>query len=340
MEGLISPGFEAVGEAFATDPRGGSALTVLRDGVPVVEVHEGWRDARRAVPWDADTLVNVYSVGKPVIAAAVLVLVAQGRIALDAPMADDWPSFQTPASVRQVLSHTAGLVTFPVPRPASAWSDWDLLCADLAAATPMWEPGTVAAEHALTYGHLLGELVRRVDGRSPAEAVAALGFDFGFALSDADIARCAELEYDAPDWPARMAGVPGSIRDLAVANPSGARDLTVVNSAQWRRASVPAVNLHATATSVARFYAALLDGTLPDLAVPAYTGPDRFIESDVTWGLGVQIEPDGEFGMGGLGGNAGWANPATGLSVAYVTRRLGDFAAVDRIEKALRHSPA
>jgi CubicO group peptidase (beta-lactamase class C family) len=231
-------------------------------------------------------------------------------------------------------------VTFPVPRPASAWSDWDLLCADLAAATPRWEPGTVAAEHALTYGHLLGELVRRADGRSPAEAVAALGFDFGFALSDADLARCADLEYDTPDWPSRMAGAPGSIRSLAVANPPGARDLAVVNSPQWRRASVPAVNLHATATSIARFYAALLDGTLPDLAVPAYTGPDHFIESDVTWGLGVQIEPNGEFGMGGLGGNAGWADPATGLSVAYVTRRLGDFAAVDRIEKALQLSAA
>jgi CubicO group peptidase (beta-lactamase class C family) len=336
MDGLISPGFEAVGDAFATDPRGGSALTILRDGVPVVEVHEGWRDAARTVPWDANTLVNVYSVGKPVIAAAVMLLVAQQKIALDAQVTDFWPTFQTPASVRQVLSHTAGLVSFPVPRPASAWADWDLLCADLAAATPRWEPGTVAAEHALTYGHLLGELIRRVDGRSPAEAVAALGYDFGFALSDVDQARCAELEFDSPDWPSRTAGAPGSIRNEAVANPAGARDLTVVNSPLWRRASIPAVNLHATATSIARFYAAILDGTLPDLAVPVHSGPDLFIESDVTWGLGVQIAPDGEFGMGGLGGNAGWANPATGLSVAYVTRRLDDFEAVDRIEQALK----
>jgi CubicO group peptidase (beta-lactamase class C family) len=313
-------------------------LTILRDGVPVVEVHEGWRDTARTVPWDANTLVNVYSVGKPVIAAAVLTLVAEQKIALDAPVADYWPSFQTPASVRQVLSHTAGLVSFPVPRPASAWADWDLLCADLAAATPRWAPGTVAAEHALTYGHLLGELIRRVDGRSPAEAVTALGFDFGFALSDLDLSRCAELEFDTPDWPSRMAGAPGTIRHEAVANPAGARDLAVVNSRQWRRASIPAVNLHATATAIARFYAAILDGTLPDLAVPVHSGLDRFVESEVTWGLGVQIEPDGEFGMGGLGGNAGWANPATGLSVAYVTRRLGDFAAVDRIEKALKGS--
>ncbi len=340
MEGLIAPGFEALGEAFAADPRGGSALTVLRHGTPVVEVHEGWRDAARTVRWDADTLVNVYSVGKPVIAAAVVLLADRGRLPLDSPVADHWPSFRTPASVRDVLAHTAGLPAFPVPRPASAWADWDLLCADLAAATPEWAPGTVAGEHALTYGHLLGEIVRRVDGRSPAAFVAEFaaehGFDFGFGLSDADLARCAELEFDAPDWPERMAGTPGSLRARAVANPAGARDLAVVNSPLWRRASIPAVNLHATATSIARFFAAQLDGTLPTPAVPAYTGRDLFLESDVTWGLGVQIEPDGEFGMGGLGGNAGWASPATGLTVGYVTRRLGDFATVDRVEAALR----
>ena len=337
MEGLIAPGYEAVGEAFAVDPRGGSALTVLRHGETVVDVREGWRDAARTVPWDARTLVNVYSVGKPVIAAAAMILVERGVIALDAPAATYWPSFQTKASVRDLLTHTAGLPAFPRPRPASAFADWDLLCADLAAAAPEWEPGTVAAEHALTYGHLVGEVVRRADGRSPAAFVAEeIGFDFGFALSDADLDRCAELEYDSPDWPERNLGTPGSVHARAVSNPAGARDLAVVNSEMWRRAAVPAVNLHATSGGVAEFYAALLDGRLPALAVPQHTGPDLFLEREVTWGLGVQFEPDGTWGHGGLGGNAGWADPARGLAIAYVTRRLGDFAAVDRIDEALR----
>jgi CubicO group peptidase (beta-lactamase class C family) len=288
------------------------------------------------VPWDANTLVNVYSVGKPVIAAAVLVLAARGLVDLDAPVSAYWPEFQTPASVRQVLSHTSGLPAFPVPRPAAAWVDWDLLCADLAAATPQWQPGDLAAEHALTYGHLLGELVRRVAGRSPASFVAELGFDFGFALSGADLDRCAELEYDAPDWPTRTLGDPGTLRFQALAEPAGATDLTVVNGQLWRTAAVPAVNLHATATAIARFYAAVLDGGLPEMALPQYTGPDLFLERDVTWGLGVQLEPNGEWGQGGLGGNIGWAQPADGLAVAYVTRRLGDFAAVDRIDEALK----
>lgn len=336
MEGLVAPGFEAVGAAFAVEPRGGSALTVLRRGEPVVDVREGWRDAARTVAWDARTLVNVYSVGKPVLAAAVLILVGRGLVALDAPTATYWPSFQTDASVRELLSHTAALPSFPIRRPASAFGDWDLLCADLAGASPEWEPGTVAAEHALTYGHLLGELVRRVDGRDPTVFVAEeFGFDFGFALSDADVGRCAELEYDSPDWPARMLGEPGSVHARAVSNPAGARDLAVVNSSFWRKAAVPAVNLHSTSAAIAQFYDAVLASRLPALAVAQYTGTDLFLEREVTWGLGVQIETDGTWGQGGLGGNAGWADPSRGLAVGYVTRRLGDFAAVDRIEAAL-----
>jgi CubicO group peptidase (beta-lactamase class C family) len=340
-EGWVAPGFDAVRDAFAINPRGGSALTVLRHGRPVVELREGWRDAARTRPWDADTLVNVYSVGKPVIAEAVLLLVRRGLIGLDDPIARHWPSFQTDASVRHVLTHTAGLPVFPTPRPTSAFGDWDLLCGDLASAAPLWEPGTVAAEHALTYGHLLGELVRRVDGRSPAAFVAAeiaepFGLDFGFGHGAADIARCADLEYSAPDWPAQMLGEPGSVHALAVSNPAGARDVAVVNSDLWRSASVPAVNLHATATSLASFYAVLLDGRLPSPAAAQFEGVDRFLDSNVVWGLGVQIEPDGTWGMGGLGGNAAWADPDRGLAIAYVTRRLGSFATVDRIEAALK----
>jgi CubicO group peptidase (beta-lactamase class C family) len=340
MKGLIAPGFEAVGEAFAADPRGGSSLTVLHHGIPVVDVHEGWRDAARTIPWDANTLVNVYSVGKPIMAAAVLLLEQRGLVELSAPTATYWPSFQTPASVRDLLTHLAALPAFPVPRSAEDWANWDLLCDDLARATPEWEPGTVAAEHALTYGHLLGELIRQVDGRPPAQFVAEeiavpLNLDLAFALSPKDQLRCAELEFDSPDWPARMLGTPASVHARAVSNPPGARDLAVVNSPLWRSAAVPAVNVHATSTAIARFYAAVMDGRLPTLAIPQYTGPDLFIEQEVTWALGVQIEPDQTWGQGGLGGNAGWADPARSLSIAYVTRRLGDFTTTDRIESAL-----
>ena len=339
IDGFVAPGFEAVREAFAEDPRGGSALTVLRAGQPVVDLREGWRDAARTRPWQPDTLVNVYSVGKPVIALALLLLVERGRLSLDDRVPRLWPRFQTDACVREILAHTAGLPVFPVARDATAWADWDLLCADLAAAQPEWPPGTVAAEHALTYGHLVGELVRLVDGRPPAQFVAEeiagpWGLDFGYGMP---AERIAELEFDRPDWPERNMGAPGSVKARAVTNPAGARDLAVVNSELWRNATVPAVNLHATAASVAGFYA------VPEaklLAVEQFAGVDRFLESDVVWGLGVQFEPDGTWGMGGLGGNAGWFDPARELAIGYVTRRLGDFAAVDRIETALNSSSA
>src|SRR3954470_8358159 len=170
------------------DPRGGSALAVIHRGEVVVDLREGWRDPARTTPWDAETLVNVYSVGKPVIALAVLMLVERGLIALDDPMTRYWPSFRTGTTIRQVLSHTSGLATFEVPRPADAWADWDLLCADLAAAEPEWPPARFVAE----------------------EIAGPYGLDFGFGLGPAAIARCTDLEYDAPDWPVCNTGEPGS----------------------------------------------------------------------------------------------------------------------------------
>jgi CubicO group peptidase (beta-lactamase class C family) len=339
-DGYVAPGFEKVREAFDVDPRGGSALAVIQRGETVVNLREGWRDAARTLPWTPDTLVNVYSVSKPVIALALLLLVQRGRLELDDPVARHWPEFSSGATVRQALTHTAGLPVFPVKRPVEAWADWDLLCADLAAAEPEWPPGTVAAEHALTYGHLIGELVRRVDGRAPARFVREeIGSELSFGLSSEEIARCADLEFDAPDWPGRNAGDPGSIRARAVANPPGARDLAVVNSDLWRSAVIPAVNMHTTAMAIARFFHELME--LPIGAImsaPQFEGDDLFIGQRTVWGLGVALEPDGTWGMGGLGGNAGWADPRRGQGIAYVTRRLGDFTTVDRIEQALAES--
>lgn len=350
IDGFVAPGYEPVRDAFAARPAGGSALAVRRHGDLVVDLREGWADAARTRSWVADTQVNVYSVGKPVIALAVLILVDRGLVGLDDPIARHWPRFTSDASVRQVLTHTAGLPYFPVPREASAWSDWDLLCADLAAASPEWPPGTVAAEHALTYGHLLGELLRRIDGRPPARFVAEeiagpWRLDLGFGT--AEPARCAELEFDRPDRPRLLLGEPGSVRARALENAIGPLDLAVLNSDRWRRAVIPAVNLHATAGSLARFYSGLLAGGIldghrllgaslvADLVSAHVTGPDLFIGNATTWGLGVQIEPDGTWGLGGLGGNAAWADPAAGHAIAYVTRRIGDFDRVSVIDTAI-----
>jgi CubicO group peptidase (beta-lactamase class C family) len=359
-EGWVAPGYEGLRDVFAdlvaTGRETGGALQVMRHGEPVAELRGGWRDAARQRPWTADTLVNVYSTGKPLVALALLVLVDRGLAGLDDPVARHWPEFATNGkslvTVRHALTHTAGLPAFVVPRPAEAWSDWGLLCADLAAAAPETPPGTVAAEHALTYGHLVGELVRRIDGRSAGRFVAdeiagPWGLDLGFGLDEAARDRCAELEFDRPDRPGLMAGTPGSLRERAVINPAGARDLAVVNGEAWRAAEVPAINLHATATGLARLYAGLLAGGTLDghrLLEPAlvaemvaaqHDGVDLYLERRTMWGLGVQIENDGTWGMGGLGGTAAWADPATGHTVAYVSRRLAEFDRVEAVDGAL-----
>ncbi|MFG1949884.1 serine hydrolase domain-containing protein [Micromonospora sp. NPDC048830] len=362
MRARFAPVRDCFHDLFATGREAGASLAVWYDGRLVVDLVGGTRGGATAGPsrgrpgdgrdWRPDTLVNVYSVGKPVVALCLLALVDRGRLGLDDPVAAHWPGFRTPATVRQVLSHTAGLPAFPVPRPADAVADWALLCADLAAAEPEWEPGSVAGEHAWTYGHLVGELVRRVDGRPVGrfladEIAGPWRLDLGFGLGPADRRRCADLSYGDPGWPARALGEPGSLRARALGNPAGGLDVAVLNGPVWRSAEVPAVNLHATAAGLARLYAGLLaGGTLdgvrlfsPELVAEAtrvqYDGPDVVLDRRACWTLGMQWEPDGSWGMGGIGGSSAWADPARGYTVAYATARLADHDRVDELVEAL-----
>ncbi|MGW5668467.1 serine hydrolase domain-containing protein [Micromonospora sp. NPDC003776] len=362
MQARFTPVRDCFHDLFAGGRETGAALTIWYDGQPVVDLIGGSRSAvppgaavpavRAGDPWRPDTLVNVYSVGKPVVALCLLTLVDRGLVDLDVPVSAYWPEFRTPASVRQVLSHTAGLPAFPVPRPAEAVADWALLCADLAAAEPEWTPGSVAGEHAWTYGHLAGELVRRVDGRPVgrflAEEIAGpWRLDLAFGLAAADQRRCADLSYADRAWPDRTRGEPGSLRARALDNPAGGRDVAVVNSPLWRGAEIPAVNLHATAPALARLYAGLVaGGTLdgvrlfsPELVVEAtrvqYDGPDLVLDRQAYWTLGMGWEPDVSWGMGGIGGSSAWADPQRGYTFAYVTARLADHDRVEDLVEAL-----
>ncbi|MFU8872291.1 serine hydrolase domain-containing protein [Micromonospora sp. SL4-19] len=345
MHARFNPVRDCFHDLFASGRETGAGLTVWYDGAPVVDVTGG-------TGWGPDTLVNVYSVGKPVAALCLLMLVDRGRVDLDRRVSEYWPEFRTPATVRQILSHTAGLPAFPVPRPATAVADWALLCADLAAAEPEWAPGSVAGEHAWTYGHLVGELVRRVDGRPVGrfladEIAGPWHLDLGFGLNPADQRRCADLSYGDPGWPMRVLGEPGSLGARAVGNPAGGLDLGVLNSPLWRGAEVPAVNLHATASSLARLYAGLLAGGAldgvrlfsPELVTEAtrvqYDGADLVLDRRACWTLGMQWEPDGSWGMGGIGGSSAWADPGRGYTFAYVTSRLADHDRVDELVEAL-----
>jgi CubicO group peptidase (beta-lactamase class C family) len=277
-------------------------------------------------------------VSKPFAAMGALLLVDRGLLDLDAPMRRYWPEFRAPASVRQVLSHQAGVVALDEPAGTEVFYDWDRLCGLLAAQEPAWEPGTAHGESALFYGHLVGELVRRIDGRRLGrflreEVSGPLGLDFAFGLTPAEQARAVELTgLDRLENPAGLYA-------RATGNPPGARDPAVVNSAAWRAAEIPAINGHGTARGVAGLYAALLRGKLlsPGLLREASTaqcrGTDRVFGQDNTWGLGFGVYDSG-FGMGGLGGS--FAGAADGYAIGFVTGSMGDHDRVDRIENAFR----
>ncbi len=344
--GTVGVGFEGVGEAFARvlgdQPETGASLAVWHGGRGVVDLWGGWADRAGGRRWERDTLVLTYSVGKPVAAVAVLLLVDRGLVELDAPVGRYWPEFaqagKDRVTVRQLLAHQAGLIALRDPQPAEVLFDRPRLAALLAAEAPWWEPGTRHGEHALFYGNLLGEVVQRVTGDSlgtllRAELAGPFGIDFHFGLTPAEQARTAVVTgLDDPDWRELVDPAQG-VRALACGNPPGLLDPAVVNGARWRAAEVPAVNGHGTAAAVARFYALLLGGgrldgarllsagTVAEMLRPQASGPDVFVGSDVTWGLGLQIEP-ADAGMGGLGGSLGLAHPDLGYAFGFATGRL------------------
>jgi CubicO group peptidase (beta-lactamase class C family) len=345
IEGQVVAGAESVREAFARCfaelGETGAACAVWRNGRLVADLWGG--EASPGRPWTADTLVGVYSTGKPLCALALLVLVGDGRVELDAPVARYWPEYAAAGkgatTVRHVLTHRAGLMSLEPPLAHDALLDWEHVTAALAAAPPQWEPGREQGEHAVFYGHLVGEIARRVTGVPFCAwlrhaVTGPWGLDFLGALGAAEQSRCATLA--GVDALAAASLSPGadSLRSRSLFAATGMFRADVVNGAAWRGACVPAVGLHASARGVAALYAGLLAGgawnetrllpreTVAEMLREQFRGHDHFLEEDVRWGLGVQLDADG-FGHGGLGGSLGWADPATGTAFAYVTARMG-----------------
>lgn len=328
----------AVLEGFAADgSEPGAAVCVVRDGDIELEHHVGTRDGVTA--WDEATLVMTYSVAKPFAALTVLTAVADGSLRLDQPVAEIWPEFaaagKAATTVRQVLCHCAGLPSFPEAAAGIEYDDREALVALLAAAPPEHEPGTAVAEHALTYGHLCDEILRRATGDDLADRFAALaaahGWDLHLRVSPADLDRVADVEVVDPTWPARYLADPRW--GPALGRPTGLLDPAVLNSERFRTTSFPAVALHASARGLARFYGDLAapDGAVAELlgpalqaayVAPAASGHDRVLDREVTWTLGFQRD-DEEIGMGGAGGSSAWWSFRGSYAAAFVTRGLG-----------------
>lgn len=334
----------------------GAAACVVRPDGSVIDAVAG--DRGDGVPWASHTLVMTYSCAKPLAALTVLEVVASGALGLDQRVADLWPEYgargKHGTTVRHVLSHQAGLPAFPEAASDLAYDDRESLVALLADAEPAHEPGAAVAEHALTYGHLCDELVRRATGQPLDERFAAIatahGWDLHLSVPGSELGRVADVVAAADTWPAAYLEDPRWAP--AIGRPAGLLDLEVINGERWRRTCFAAISLHASARGLARFYADVSDGDGPvarllgpalhaDYLRPQRSGVDGVLGREVAWTLGFQVDelPGGrrEVGMGGAGGSSAWValepDGTMSYAAAYVTRGLGGH---DRGEEVWR----
>jgi CubicO group peptidase (beta-lactamase class C family) len=353
VSGRCDPQFAPVREEFVRNfaERGevGAGVSVLVDGEPVVELVGGWSDPDRTRPWRDDTLVDVYSVGKALVALLALQLVDAGVVGLDDPVATVWPEFAAAgkgsATVRHALCHRAGVPAIRQSLTNEDLWDWDTMTSALAATEPWWEPGTRHAYHTNTYGHLVGGIVHRATGELPGARLRALvgplGADVWCGLPEAEQLRCADVVWALGGPPPVVDRDSLAGDDLMIAlgyfNPPGYSSVGVVNTPQWRAAQVPSTNCHATATGIARIYSALLEPghllspeLLAEAASPQSVGFCPVLGEEVTFGLGFKPttarRPFGpnpkSFGHFGTGGALGFGDPDASVAFGYAMNHV------------------
>ena len=365
IQGYFDLKFEAVKDAFAAlfdDPQErGAALCVQVGGETVIDIWAGIADKDGQQAWHSDTILNLFSCTKPFTAVTALQLVAEGKLELDAPVARYWPEFAAAGkeriTLRHLLSHQAGLPAIRESLPAEALYDWQTMTTALAAEAPWWALGDGHGYAPITYGWLVGELLRRIEGRGPGESIVArtakpLGLDFHVGLDDAEFHRVATISRgkgNVGDAAAQrllktMMSDAQALTTRAFANPPSI--MTSTNKPEWRRMQQPAANGHGNARSLAGFYSGLLDGSLLDSELLAEltrehsVGEDRTRLTSTRFGLGCMLDQPavanatygmgpGAFGHPGAGGSTGFADPQRDVAVGFVTNNLGPFVLMD-----------
>ncbi|MFG2639411.1 serine hydrolase domain-containing protein [Streptomyces sp. NPDC048370] len=373
IEGHCDPRFAAVRDAFEANFRTkdelGAAVTVQVHGETVVDLWGGWADAARTRRWERDTVVNVWSTTKGVTALCAHLLADRGLLDLDAPVAAYWPEFGAAGKetlpVRFLLSHRAGLSGLREPLTLAEFYDWEVTTARLAAMEPWWEPGTRSGYHALTYGFLVGEVIRRVTGQLPGaflrqEITGPLDIDFTIGLPDKEADRVAELVHPRVSSASEQAALFAQLApaaQAALANPPVG--VTEANSSAWRAAELPAANGHGTARAVAALYGVFAGrGRSDGRVILSEAAAERAREGqgscrdlvlgagfahDTECALGLWLSgPNASygpnpraFGHDGFGGSFGLADPEAGVSLGYVMNRMGPHIADDPRKMAL-----
>ncbi len=362
IEGSVTPGFEAVADAFASAMEGrsraGAALAIRVDGIEVVDLWSGVADERDGRPWTADTASVIFSCTKGLMSIAIARLVQEGRLDYEARVTRYWPEFgvagKEAVTVRQLVSHQAGLSA-----PSEDWAftdvlDWNAATAKLAAQAPLWPPGSAYAYHALTHGWLLGELVRRVTGQGPGAYFAGLiaeplgvpawiGLPPGHTGPVAHLQVAPDLEAlwaaesrrhlpDRPNWTLRAMTLGGAL-PAALATVDGG-----FNDRRVREAQIPGAGGIATASALAAIWSAtvtptegvqLLAPETVQMATRVETSGPPIFDAQAPfcrWGMGFQLDSEARryltaasFGHDGAGGQVGFADPQHRVGFGFVT---------------------
>jgi CubicO group peptidase (beta-lactamase class C family) len=366
VQGAAESGYEAVRDLleqqFATGEQIGAGVSVYHHGRKVVDIWGGVANRATQAPWLADTMALCYSTTKGLTATCLHMLADRGLVDYQAPVATYWPEFaqngKAAITVYHLLTHQSSLAPLPEGMYGAALFDWDAVIHGLEKEAPAWEPGTASGYHAVTFGFLVGEVVRRVSGKSLGtflrdEVTTPLGIadEMYVGLPESAEPRVAKLK--AADVPAEgremmkmLAGTPdGKIMIRALGIDLDAEDGAgdVFDSPAGHRAEIPAANGIMTARALARMYAALanygeLDGvrlmsekTVRAMSAVQTRRQDKVIMLPVGWSLGYmnggadgwpQGPRDTAFGHIGLGGSVGYADPEIGMAFGFVPNKL------------------
>jgi CubicO group peptidase (beta-lactamase class C family) len=367
ISGMCKPGFEPVREAFAANfaERGeiGASVAVVVGNEPVVEIWAGWADPGRTRAWQSDTLTNVWSTTKAMTSLCAHLLIDRGELDPDAPVARYWPEFAANGKggmpVRWLMCHQSGLTGLARPATVEDYYDWEKITALLAAQAPLFPPGTTSGYQAITFGYLVGEVIRRITGQSVgrffgSEIAGPLNADFHIGLAEPELGRCSELQGVRPtaDEQAALAQAYANADPAAMAalvNPPMTGDEANVDD--WRMAEIPAANGHGTALALATIFGAVTDKS--DRLISARTlaaartgnglHTDLVLGFPIEFGLGWALSGADKhfgpnpaaFGHDGFGGSAVGGDPEADVAFAYVMNRMGVNLADDPRKMAI-----
>ncbi|MHC9043280.1 serine hydrolase domain-containing protein [Microbacterium saperdae] len=367
IHGTVAPGFERIrdefAEGFSEKPHMGAALSILHDGAPVVDLWGGVADERTHAPWSEQTVSVIFSCTKGLVSILAARLVQDGLLDYEAPVTKYWAEFAAAGKedvrVKHLLSHRSGLSAPRSPLTVEQITDWDHVVRELGAQKPLWEPDSGYAYHAITHGWLIGEVIRRVSGRSVGQYFAdlittPLGVDawiglpahqsslvahmqVGSTLAELTAQQAAARNPVETDWSGLAMTLGGALAPELI----GPGDEDGFNSPAIRAAEIPGAGGIASARALAAIWSATItnsggarlldDETIATATVPQSEGSPVWNVPGPwpRWGMGFQLDSEARryttphgFGHDGAGGQVAFADPAAGIGFAYLTNQM------------------